>query len=135
MAVLVALGQPRLSHSDNKSGGLFAAIPLGPLQALILSLRIADGLGQHLTQLGLGLRGFPLGWLPCGHRQYVGMPEGKLKPAGYRSRPAMERILLQKSKVVSVRISGQIVKREEIADSYRRLSGLDCCVLPSASVQ
>jgi hypothetical protein len=43
------LGQPRFLHSDSESGGLFAAIPLGPLQALILSLRIADGLGQHLA--------------------------------------------------------------------------------------
>ena len=30
-------------------GCLFAAISLGLLQALILSLRIADGLGQHLA--------------------------------------------------------------------------------------
>jgi hypothetical protein len=45
-------------------GRLFAAIPLGPLQPLILSLRIADGLGQHLAKLSLGLRGFALGWLP-----------------------------------------------------------------------
>jgi hypothetical protein len=34
---------------------------LGPLQALILSLRIADSFSQHLAQLSLGLRGFPLG--------------------------------------------------------------------------
>jgi len=31
---------------------------LGLLQALILSLRIADGFCQHLAQLSLGLRGF-----------------------------------------------------------------------------
>jgi hypothetical protein len=40
---------------------------LGLLQALILSLRIADGFCQHLAQLSLGLRGFPLGWLPLRH--------------------------------------------------------------------
>jgi hypothetical protein len=69
------VGQPRFLHSGNESGGLFAAIPLGPLQALILSLRIADGLGQHLAQLSLGLCGFSLGWLPLGHAQYVGMQD------------------------------------------------------------
>jgi hypothetical protein len=41
---------------------------LGLLQALILNLRIADGFGQHLAQLSLGLRGFPLGWLPLCHQ-------------------------------------------------------------------
>jgi hypothetical protein len=66
--------------NDDLLGCLLAAIALGMLQALILSLRIADGLGQHLTQLGLGLRGFPLGWLPCCHRQYVGMPGAELNP-------------------------------------------------------
>ena len=55
---------------------------LGPLQALILSLRIANGFCQHLAQLSLGLRGFPLGWLPFCHKQYVVMREGKLNPQG-----------------------------------------------------
>jgi hypothetical protein len=50
------------------------------LQALILSLRIADSLGQHLAQLSLGLCGFALGWLPLGHISYVGMPEAELNP-------------------------------------------------------
>ena len=54
---------------------------LGLLQALILSLCIADGFSQHLAQLSLGFRGFPLGWLPLCHAQYVGMPEGELNPA------------------------------------------------------
>ena len=75
---------PRLSHSENQLGRLFAAIALGILQALILSLRIADGLGQHLAELNLGLCGFALGWLPCCHRHYVGMLGGELKPADVR---------------------------------------------------
>jgi hypothetical protein len=62
-------------------GRLFAAISLDQLQALILSLRIADSLGQHLAQLGLGLCGFALGWLPLGHESYVGMPEAELNPS------------------------------------------------------
>ena len=49
-------------------GRLFAAIPLGPLQALILGLRIADGFGQHLAQLSLRLRRFALRWLPLVHK-------------------------------------------------------------------
>ncbi len=53
---------------------------LGLLQALILSLRIADGFCQHLAQLSLGLCGFPLGWLPLCHKHYVGMREGELNP-------------------------------------------------------
>ena len=40
---------------------------LGLLQALILSLRIADSFGEHLAQLSLGLGGFALGWLPLCH--------------------------------------------------------------------
>jgi hypothetical protein len=42
-------------------GCLFAALFLDLLQALIFSLCIADGFGQHLAQLSLGLRGFSLG--------------------------------------------------------------------------
>ena len=70
-------------------GGLFAAISLGPLQALILDLCIADGLGQHLAQLSLGLCGFPLGWLPLCHQQYVGIMEGKLNPVRRRINAAI----------------------------------------------
>ncbi len=53
---------------------------LGLLQTLILSLRIADSFGEHLAKLSLGLCGFALGWLPLGHREYVGMREAELNP-------------------------------------------------------
>jgi hypothetical protein len=49
------------------------------LQTLILSLRIADGLGQHLAKLVLGLCGFAR-LLPCCHTHYMGMLAGELKP-------------------------------------------------------
>ena len=46
-------------------------------------LRVADGLGQHLAQLSLGLRGCPRDrCLPVSHDPYVGMPEAELKPTG-----------------------------------------------------
>jgi hypothetical protein len=62
-------------------GRLFAAISLGLRRALRLKLRIADGLGQHLAKLGLGLWRFAReAFCPCGHEQYVGMQEGELKP-------------------------------------------------------
>jgi hypothetical protein len=61
-------------------GGLFAAIFVGLRRALRLWLRIADGLGQHLAQLSLGLRGFAFGWLPLGHELYVGMRQGEFNP-------------------------------------------------------
>jgi hypothetical protein len=64
-------------------GCLFATISLGMLQALILSLRIADGLGQHLAKLVLGLGRFSYeGFCPCGHPPHMGTPEGELKPVG-----------------------------------------------------
>ena len=48
-------------------------------------LSIADGLGQHLTQLSLRLRRLPRDrYLPVSHEVYVGMPEGELKPIGDR---------------------------------------------------
>jgi hypothetical protein len=72
--------QPKVLALRYELGRLFAAISLGPSQALVLSLRIADGLSQHLVKLSLGLRGFPLGWLPLSHGQHVGMPEGELNP-------------------------------------------------------
>jgi hypothetical protein len=63
---------------------------LGLLQALILSLRIADGFCEHLAQLSLGPRGFPLGWLPLCHEHYVGMREGELNPStGCPARPLL----------------------------------------------
>jgi len=67
-----------------ESGCLFAAISLGLLQALILSLRIADGLCQHLAQLGFRprrfARRFPLGHI-LGHAKHMGMRSGNLNPA------------------------------------------------------
>ena len=56
-----------------------AAISFDLRQALWLGLRVADGLGEHLAQLSLRLwRLAREGFLPLGHGQYVGMPEGKL---------------------------------------------------------
>jgi hypothetical protein len=82
---LGAMAKPRFLHSGNESGGLFAAISLRLVgRALRLRLRgITDSLSQHLAKLGLGLRRFPrIGLCPCGHKQYVGMPEVELNPAG-----------------------------------------------------
>ena len=46
-----------------------------------LSLRIADGLGEHLAQLSLGLRRFlRKGFLPLCHQYHMGMPERELNP-------------------------------------------------------
>jgi hypothetical protein len=73
--------QPKFFHSGIKLGRLNS---LGLLLALIFSLRIADGFGQHLAQLSLGLRRFPLGWLPLCHVENVGMPEVELNPRSSR---------------------------------------------------
>jgi hypothetical protein len=70
--------QPKFLHSRYELGRLHS---LGLLQALILSLRIADSFGQHLAQLSLGLRGFALGWLPLCHAEYVGVRQAELNPA------------------------------------------------------
>jgi hypothetical protein len=43
-------------------------------------LRIADGLGQHLAQLSLGLCRLATWGLPFGHEQHVGIPEAKMNP-------------------------------------------------------
>jgi hypothetical protein len=70
--------------------GRLAAISFGLRQALRLWLRIADGLGQHLAKLGLSLwRCAREGFCPCGHKQYVGMPEGELNPVGDRKGEAL----------------------------------------------
>ena len=46
-------------------------------------LRVADGLGQHLAQLCLALRGCAgNGCLPVCHGHYVGMPEGEVNATG-----------------------------------------------------
>jgi hypothetical protein len=51
------------------------------------------------------------------------MPEGELNPCRHRlGMSAFARIVLQKSKVASVRISGETLKGEAINDSYN-LSG------------
>ena len=42
-------------------------------QTLRLGLRVADGFGQHLAQLSLGLSRFSRGFLPLGHLQHVVM--------------------------------------------------------------
>jgi len=49
-------------------------------------LRIADGLGQHLAQFRLRLRGFPResSFLPANHQNYVGMQEGEVNAPGDR---------------------------------------------------
>ena len=50
-------------------------------------LRVADGLGQHLTQLSLRLCRFPgeAGFLPVGHGHYMGMREGEVNgTAGHK---------------------------------------------------
>jgi len=73
--------QPKVLALRYELGGLFAAISLGPLQSLILSLRVADGLGQHLVQLSLGLLRFACRF-PLVHVAYVGMLEGDLHPTG-----------------------------------------------------
>jgi len=60
-----------------------AAISFDLRQALSLGLRVADRLGEHLAQLSLGLWWLARkGFLPLGHGQYVGMPEGELNPYG-----------------------------------------------------
>ena len=80
-------GTGRTSRSSCTQIELGRLHSLGLLQALILSLRIADGFCQHLAQLSLGLCGFPLGWLPLCHFRYVGMPEGELNPLGTTRQP------------------------------------------------
>ena len=73
------VGQPKVPELRYELGRLHS---LDLLQALVLSLRIAHSLGQHLAQLSLDLCGFPLGWLLLGHETYVGMPERELNPYG-----------------------------------------------------
>src|SRR6266436_9321727 len=50
-------------------------------RALCLGVSIADGLGQHLAQLGFSLWRFAReGFCPCCHKQHMGMPQGELNP-------------------------------------------------------
>ena len=63
------------------SGGLLAAISLDLWRALRLRLcGIADGLGQYLVQLRLGLGRGPFGWLPLGHGAICGDAGAELHP-------------------------------------------------------
>jgi hypothetical protein len=76
-----------IGQTNQPSGPALAAIFFGLRRVLRpadrAGLRVADGLGQHLAQLSLGL-----GWcprdrcLPVSHDRYVGMPERELNPAG-----------------------------------------------------
>ena len=85
-----------------------AAISLGFRLLLCLSLRIADGLGEHLAQLSLGLRRFlRKGFLPLCHHYDMGMPEAKLNPRGTLKGPAIEcRTLPEHQKIVLFLVSG-----------------------------
>jgi hypothetical protein len=76
-----------IGQTNQPNGPALAAIFFGLRRVLRpadrAGLRVADGLGQHLAQLSLGL-----GWcprdrcLPVSHGCYVGMPERELNPAG-----------------------------------------------------
>jgi hypothetical protein len=74
---LTGAHQPKFWCSRQKLGCFHF---LGPLHTLILDLRIAYGLSQHLVQLSLGFLRFPLGRLPLCHGPYVGMPGADLNP-------------------------------------------------------
>ena len=75
---LTGAHQPKLWRSRQTLGCLHF---LGPLHTLILILRVAHGLSQHLVQLSLGSLRFPLGRLPLCHGQQMGMPEAELNPS------------------------------------------------------
>ena len=76
-----------IGQTNQPSGPALAAIFFGLRRVLRpvdrAGLRVADGFGQHLAQLSLGL-----GWcprdrcLPMSHNCYVGMPGRELNPAG-----------------------------------------------------
>ena len=102
-------------NANKLLGSFFAAPPLGLLKALILSLRIADGFSEHLAQLSLGLCRFPLGWLPLGHEQYVGMLEEELNPARTACLSAFARIA--DSSLTSRYV--QVVPNAEVAHPIR----------------
>ena len=56
-------------------------------------LRVADGLGQHLTQFSLRLRWFPCDrCAPVSHGRYMGMPERELNPIGDRKNQVGNRL-------------------------------------------
>ncbi|MDO8397439.1 MAG: hypothetical protein Q7T45_06435, partial [Bradyrhizobium sp.] len=63
------------------AGAALAAISFRLRLTCRFSLRIADGLGEHLAQLSLGLRRFLReGFLPLCHLHHMGMAEGELNP-------------------------------------------------------
>jgi hypothetical protein len=69
--VVVARGS--LNPCSALTYNMLFAIFLGLRSTLWFGLSVADGLGQHLAQLSLGLRRFARRCsLPCGHEQYVG---------------------------------------------------------------
>ena len=58
-----------------------AAVFLGLRRPFRLGLRVADGLGQHLAKLGLGLWRFARETLcPCSHVGYMGTLQSVLNP-------------------------------------------------------
>ena len=70
-ANLIDVGRPSRDHF-----GLRALRPV-----LRAGLRVADGLGQHLAQLRLGLRRLSREvLLPLSHYEYMGMSEAELNP-------------------------------------------------------
>jgi hypothetical protein len=85
------MGARRTSRSSSTrvygSACLFGAISLGLRRLRPGMRRVADGLGQHLIQLGLGLLRITLegSLLRFDHKQYVGMPEGELNHEGEKS--------------------------------------------------
>ena len=74
-ANLIDVGRPSRDH-------FWRLRALRPV--LRAGLRVADGLGQHLAQLSLRLRRLPrkARFLPLGHGDYVGMPEGEVNATG-----------------------------------------------------
>jgi hypothetical protein len=75
------LRQPRVLALGYEVGRPpLAAISLGLRRTLRFGLRVADSLGQHLAQLSIRLRRLALGFLPLGHGQYVGTPQGEVNP-------------------------------------------------------
>jgi hypothetical protein len=70
---------PRDFAGSRHARGL-VTIFLGLRPTLRSGLRVADGFGQHLAELSLGLRRRARCFLPLGHGQYVGMCQGELNP-------------------------------------------------------
>jgi hypothetical protein len=71
--------QPRFLHSYMRLGRRLPAIllGLGRLRMRQRGLRgVADGLSQHLAELGLGLCRLARRRFPLSHNNYMGRPEG-----------------------------------------------------------